>query len=178
MRRSRIWGWRASIWLLLVASVLASCSRASAGPLAYRGMPNNWVGPVAVGQPRAWGLILFGKEGLAATVTDVTFETPPPNGLATRVELNEGEPVPIGAVYRPDGGITQEVPGEIEGVVQVVVWFEPQEVGIEYFSRSTTIEYSIDGQDYSARYPVGVGICSVERVTAATPCNAEQASSE
>jgi hypothetical protein len=63
------------------------------------------------------------------------------------------------------------VPGTISGVVQIVVWFEPSRLGIEYFSRSTTIRYSIEGQEYVAHYPVGVGICSVQRVTATTPCD-------
>lgn len=66
----------ASVSLLLVASVFASCNRTTKGPLAYHGLPNNWIGPVAVGQPRAWGLIRFGKEGLQARVTSVTFGTP------------------------------------------------------------------------------------------------------
>ena len=49
-------------------------------PLALVGL-----GPVAVGTPRAWGLIRFGKEGLRATVRSVTPETPLPEGLATHV---------------------------------------------------------------------------------------------
>ena len=134
-------------------------------------MPNDWIGPVAVGQPRAWGLIRFGKEGLHATVTSVTFDRSPPDGLVTRVELNRGEPIPVGATHRSEGETVHGVPGDISGVVQIVVWLEPRRIGIEFFSRSTTIRYSIDDQDYVATYPVGVGICSVERVTATTSCD-------
>ena len=173
---------QASVLLLVVASALASCNRTPEGPLegplAYQGLPQSWQGPVALGQPRAWGLIRFGKEGLQAKVTSVTFGTPPPGVLAARVELNEGEPVPIGAIHRSNGETVQGVPGTISGVVQIVVWFEPQSPGIEYFSRSTTIRYSIDSQEYEAHYPVGVGICSVQRVTATTPCDAGPAQGE
>ena len=139
-------------------------------------MPNNWIGPVAVGHERAWGLIRFGEEGLRAAVSSVTFDTPPPDGLATRVELNGGELVPNGAPEGSDGGTVQGVPGTITGVVQIGVWFKPTRSGIEYFSPSTTIRYAVDGRTYAADYPVGVGICSVERVTAATPCDVGQAS--
>jgi hypothetical protein len=160
---------------LVVACALTSCNRTPAappeGPLAYQGFPQSWTGPVALRQPRAWGLIRFGREGLHAKVTGVTFGTRPPDGLATRVELNEGEPVPIGALQRSEGETVHGVPGTISGVVQIVVWFEPSRLGIEYFSRSTTILYSIEGQEYVAHYPVGVGICSVQRVTATTPCD-------
>lgn len=162
--------------LLLVASALVSCKQTPEappeGPLAYKGLPQNWIGPVAVGQQRAWGLIRFGKEGLRATVTGVILDNPPPEGLVTTVELNSGELVPIGGNERPEGASIDSVPAAISGVVQVVVWFEPQRIGIEYFTRSTTIEYSIDGQKYVAKYPVGVGICSVQSVTASTPCDA------
>ena len=137
---------RASASLLLVASALASCNGATEGPLAYQGNPSNWIGPVAVGGERAWGLILFGKEGLQATVTSVTFGTPPPAGLLTRVELTNGQFVPIGASYGSEGESVQGVPGNISGVVQIVVWFQPRKLGIEYFTRSTTIRYSIDGR--------------------------------
>jgi hypothetical protein len=161
-----------AVSLLLVASALAACHRTTEGPLAYTGFPQNWIGPVAVGQSRAWGLIQFGKEDLKATVTSFSFDSPLPDGLAARVELNAGEPVPIGANRRSNGETVQGVPGSISGVVQIVVWFEPQSLGIEYFSRSTTIRYSIDGHEYVAHYPVGVGICSVQRVTATTQCDA------
>jgi hypothetical protein len=161
--------------LLLVASTLVSCNRTPErppeGPLAYRGVLQNWIGPVAVGQQRAWGLIRFGKEGVRATVTGVTLDNPLPEGLVTNVELNSGELVPIGGIEKPEGATTESVPGAISGVVQVVVWFEAQRTGIEYFTRSTTIEYSIDDQKYVAKYPVGVGICSVQHVTAATRCH-------
>jgi hypothetical protein len=165
--------WRASVSLLLVASALASCNGAPEGPLAYQGnSSSNWIGPVAVGGERAWGLIRFGKEGLRATVTRVTLDTPPPEGLVTHVELNSGELVATGGIWRLKGATIEPVPGAISGVVQIVVWFEPQRTGIEYFSRSTTIRYSIEGEEYVANYTVGVGICSVERVTATTPCDA------
>jgi hypothetical protein len=166
-----MWRRGASVSLLLVVSALASCSRATQGPLAYQGHPNSWIGPVAVGGERAWGLILFGKEGLQATVTSVTFGTAPPDGLVARVELNTGQFVPIGAPYRSEGESVQGVPGNISGVVQIVVWFQPRKLGIEYFTPSTTIGYSMEGRDYVATYPVGVGICSVERVTATTACD-------
>jgi hypothetical protein len=168
--------------LLLIVSALVSCNRTPegppAGPLAYEGAPQSWLGPVAVGKPRAWGLIRFGKEGLRATVTSVTLDTPPPEGLATHVELNSGELVAVGGIKNPKGAIIQSVPGSISGLVQVVVWFEPQRTGIEYFSGSTTIAYTINGKKYEARFPVGVGICSVQRVTATTPCDVGDASKE
>jgi len=166
-----MWWLRASVSLLLVAPVLGSCNRSTEGPLAYQGLPSNWIGPVAVGYQRAWGLIRFGKEGIRATVTSVTFGTPPPDGLVTRVELNAGELVPIGAIDHSEGETIQLLPGDISGVVQIVVWFEPRQSGIEYFTPSTMIRYSIGGREYVATYPVGVGICSVERVTATTACD-------
>jgi hypothetical protein len=173
---------RASASLLLVASALVSCNRTpggpQGGPLAYQGFSQNWIGPVAVGRPRAWGLIRFGKEGLRATVTRLTLDTPPPDGLVTHVELNSGELVATGGIWRPKGATIESVPGAISGVVQIVVWFEPQRTGIEYFSRSTTIRYSIDGREYVAKYPVGVGICSVKRVTATTRCDVGSAPNE
>jgi hypothetical protein len=166
-----MWWRRTSVSLLLVAPALVSCNRSTEGPLAYQGHPSNWIGPVAVGQQRAWGLISFGKKGIRATVTSVTFGTPPPDGLVTRIELNKGQLVPVGAIDRSAGETVQRLPGDISGVVQIVVWFEPREPGIEYFTRSTMIRYSIDGREYVAKYPVGVGICSVERVTATTACD-------
>jgi hypothetical protein len=114
---------RASVTLLFVFSVLVACTRTSEGPLAYAGSPNDWIGPVAVGQPRAWGLIHFGREGLRATVLEVTLDTPLPEGLAAKVELNTGEPVAIGGIERPEGSTAQGVPGTISGAVQIVVWF-------------------------------------------------------
>jgi hypothetical protein len=104
-------------------------------------------------------------------VSGIPFGTPPPDGLVTRVELNAGQLVPIGALHRSEGETAQRLPGHISGVVQIVVWFEPRYSGIEYFTRSTTIRYSIDGREYVAEYPVGLGICSVERVTATTACD-------
>jgi hypothetical protein len=164
--------------LLLVVAALASCDLTTEGPLAYQGCPQNWIGPVAVGQQRAWGLIRFGKDGLGTTVTSVTFDTPPPDGLVTRVELNDGQPVPNGATHRSRGASVQGVPGAISGVVQIVVWFEPRRTGIEYFTRSTTIRYPFEGREYGAKYPVGVGICSVEDVTSTTPCDVGEAPNE
>lgn len=166
-----MWWWRTSMSLFLAATAVVSCNHSTEGPLAYQGHPSDWIGPVAVGQRRAWGLIRFGKEGIQATVTSVTFGTPPPDGLVTRIELNEGELVPVGALDRSTGEAVQLLPGDISGVVQIVVWFEPRQREIEYFTRSTMIGYSIDGREYVATYPVGVGICSVERVTATTACD-------
>jgi hypothetical protein len=166
---------RAIALFLVGACALAACNRTPEappeGPLAYQGFPQSWTGAVALSQPRAWGLIRFGRGGLHATVTSVTFGTPLPDGLATRIELNAAESVPIGAPQGSEGMTVHGVPGTISGVVQIVVWFEPSRLGIEYFSRSTTIRYSIEGQEYVAHYPVGVGICSVQRVTATTPCD-------
>jgi hypothetical protein len=109
-------------------------------------------------------------------VLEVTLDTPLPEGLAANVELNTGEPVAIGGIERPEGSTAQGVPGTISGAVQIVVWFEPRSAGIEYFTRSTTIRYSVDERRYEARYPVGVGICSVERVTPTTSCEIGSAS--
>lgn len=89
----------------------------------------------------------------------------------TRVELNGGQLVAVGATHRSEGAIVQGVPGNISGVVQIVVWLEPRRTGIEYFTPSTTIRYSIGGREYEAKYPVGVGVCSVECVTGTTPCD-------
>lgn len=88
------------------------------------------------------------------------------------MELNTGVPVPTGGTKKPAGATVQSVPRVITGVVQVVVWFEPARTGIEYFTGSTIIAYSIGGEEYEADYPVGVGICSVDRVTRTTPCDA------
>jgi hypothetical protein len=113
-----------------------------------------------------------------ATIDRITFDVPVPEGLVTKVEVNSGQQVPIGAIQRSKGETADSSPAQISGVVQIVVWFEPQQAGIEYFTPSTTIQYSVDGQDYEAKYPVGVGICSVEKVTAKTPCDADAGPSD
>jgi hypothetical protein len=161
--------------LFLVAAICVACTGTPEtpgdGPLVYQGFPQSWAGPVAVGQPRAWSLVLFGQEGLRATVTSVALDVPPA-GLATRIELNSGEPIPVGGFDTPPGATPRSVPGTISGVVQIVVWFEPRQSGIEYFSPSITIGYSIGDDEYMATYPVGVGICSVEQVVPTTRCHA------
>ena len=153
MRRFATAGWRASAVLVLVAFALASCSKTTEGPLAFQGIPKSWAGPVAVGQPRAWGRISFGQEDLEASVMGVTFGAPLPDRLATHVELNSGQPVPIGATHRPKEANVQRLPATISGVVQIVVWFDPQRTGIRYFTRTTNIRYSIDDHEYLAEYP-------------------------
>jgi hypothetical protein len=166
------------VTLIFVVSTLVACTETWEGPLASTGSPNDRIGPVAVGQPRAWGLINFGREGVRATVLEVSLDTPLPEGLSTKIELNGGEPVPIGGIERPQGSAVRGLPGTISGPVQIVVWFEARFAGIEYFTRSTTIRYAINDQDYEASYPVGVGICSVERAAATTRCDISSASYE
>jgi hypothetical protein len=160
---------------VLAASLSPSChggtpvSSLPAGPLAYRGFPNRWTGAVAQGQPRAWALIRFGEQGVTARIDAIRLADPLPPGIDARFLVNSGRLVPTGATDdAPLGARLESIPVSVSKPVQVVVWFDAAEPGINYQTDSTIIDYAIGNQTYEAVYPVGVGICTVTKVT--DPC--------
>jgi len=141
------------------------------GPLVYTGITNSWAGPVAVSQPRAWGLIRFGRDGLTARVERIRFETPIPGGVHGIVRINFGDQVPIGATKPPAGARLRGLPTAVRSPAQVVVWMRVDRPDLRYASEGVVIDYSVRGKRYRTTYPVGVTICSVRVVTRASQCS-------
>ena len=67
---------RPGVACALVLALVGGCSKAlPEGPLAYTGFPNQWTGAVAVSHPRAWGLVVLGKNRLWVRVERVELDT-------------------------------------------------------------------------------------------------------